>query len=255
MKKRKQVKGQAATEYILTAAVIGLMILPAAYLFYRYSQSSADQIDKAQMDRLGRDVVSTAEKVYYQGAPSRSVIETRMPSGVQNLSIIGDWGSGTQMLIIKATAQGVVAEFPYPSRVNINGSFNGSLNAITNSPGIKRISIEAYEAPAGPGGQTTSFAFLNFGGRCPISNTYDFNTDGVVDATDQNFVNQCNLNAGARPKFRPEKIWQDGWFNNAGALGGNVFAVCMNADYNGDCAVDDTDAAQFCAVSGLLPCP
>ena len=172
-----------------------------------------------------------------------------MPRGVQNLSIIGDSGSGTQMLLIKTITQGMVTDFPYPSRVNINGSFNGSLRDVTVSQGIKQINIEAYEAPGGPGGQTTSFVLINFGGRCPGSATYDFNTDGINNALDATFFLNCYCNCVGYPKYRPSKSWARGWFDNTGALGGNQYAVCMNADYNGDCIVDGSDVAPFCAAT------
>ena len=245
MKRRKVAKGQASFEYILTAAVIGIMILPAAYLFFRYSQSSGDQIDKAQLDKLGRDIISNAERVYYQGGPSRIELEARMPKGVQNISIIGDWGSGAQMLIISAATEGIITDFPYPSSVNINGSFNYSLYEISIGPGIKKVSIEAYEVPGVGGSPTTSFTFINLGGRCPRSVTYDFNMDGAVDTTDQTFLTDCQTNTPGKPKYRPEKTWQDGWFNNIGAMGGSKYAVCMNADYNSDCIIDNTDLTMF----------
>ena len=165
------------------------------------------------------------------------------------------------MLLIRTITQSVVADFPYPSRVNINGSFNGSLRDVTVSQGIKQINIEAYEAPGGPGGQTTSFAFINFGGRCPASSTYDFNSNGV-DAFDSTFFSNCYCNCGGFPKYRPSKTWQSGWFDNTGP--GGVFVICMNADYNGDCIVDDRDgggaSTPFCIATGfwcgaMPPCP
>ncbi|MBI2580737.1 hypothetical protein HYV85_02915 [Candidatus Woesearchaeota archaeon] len=259
MKKRKVLrnqKGQAAFEYMLIAVVIGIMILPAAYMFYRYSSSSAEQIDKAQLDKLGREIVTTAEKVYYQGPPSRTELEARMPKGILNLSIIGNWGTGTQQLMIKAITEQAITDFPYPSKVNINGSFNGSLNELTIGAGIKKVSIEAYETLADPNGQTTIFVHINFGGRCPTSVVYDFNTNGVYEpAIDGMFFASCCVNAAGFPKFRPSKTWQRGWFDGTGYAGGNPYAACMNADYDGDCDVDDSDRAQFCTTTGLLCAP
>ncbi|MBI2140823.1 hypothetical protein HYU16_00200 [Candidatus Woesearchaeota archaeon] len=246
----KSKRGQAAFEYMLIALVIGIMILPAAYLFYRYSSSSAEQIDKAQLDKLGREIVTTAEKVYYQGPPSRTELEARMPKGVLNLSIIGNWGTGAQQLLIKAITEQTIAEFPYPSKVNINGSFNGSLSELTTGAGIKKISIEAYETPEGPAGQTTTFVHINFGGRCPPSVIYDYNQDGAITAGDVLFFMQCRDNAAGRPKYRPSKTWTDGWFNNP-TPGGSPFRVCMNADYDGDCEVDTDDETLFCAQTPL----
>ncbi len=228
----KDKRGQAAFEYMLTAAVVGIMILPAAYLFLKYSQSSADQIDKAQLDKLGRDIVATAERVYFQGPPSRTELEARLPKNVLNVSIIGKWNTGTQELVMLAGGANGVAEFPYPSKVNINGSFSGGLFNITTSAGIKNIEIEAYETEPGSGGGTTSFVLINFGGRCPRSSVYDLNKDGAVDMGDILFLEFCKANILGFPGFRPTKTWKSGWFDGS---------LCMNADYDGDCDVDTDD--------------
>ena len=179
-----------------------------------------------------------------------------MPKSVQNLSIIGDWGTGTQLLLITATSGNGLTDFPYHSRVNINGSFNSSPYALTASPGLKHINIEAYEVPSTTGGETTSFVYLNFGGRCPRSETYDFNTDGVIDAFDEAFIDECFDDpplTPSTPKYRPSKIWQDGWFNNAGPFFVGENYACMNADYDGDCQVHTNDITQFC-VRSAVPC-
>lgn len=248
----KKRKGQASFEYILVAAVIGMTILPAAYLFYSYSSSTADELDKAQLDQLGRDITATAEKIYFQGAPSRTELESRLPKGIQNISIIGDWGSQNQELIFQSwSTQTPDMEFPYPAKVNINGTFNGSLYGISVGAGIKKISIEAYETPPSTNGEVTSFVYINFGGRCPRSTVYDFNTNGVFDIADWLFIEQCKTDQPGRPNNRPSKTWRSGWFDNTGFAMGNPYAVCMNTDYDGDCDVDDTDRANFCAKSGL----
>lgn len=217
---------------MLTAVIIGIMILPAAYLFFKYSQSSADQIDKAQLDKLGRDIVATAEKVYFQGPPSRTELEARLPKNVLNVSIIGNWNTGTQELVIKARGADGEIEFPYPSKININGSFSRGLFNITTSAGIKKIELEAYETPPGIGGGTTSFVLINFGGRCPSSSVFDLNKDGLVDMGDVLFLEFCKSNTLGFPGFRPTKTWKSGWFD------GNT---CMNSDYDGDCDVDNDD--------------
>lgn len=250
---KKGRKGQAAFEYMLIAGVIGIMVLPAAYLFYKYSISSADEIDNAQLDKLGREIASTAEKVYYQGPPSRTELEGRMPKNVRNISIVGDWNSRAQQLLIRAKSGDSVADFSYPTSVNINGSFNGSLYEVTVGAGIKKITIEAYQTPPSSDGSTTTFAHINFGGRCPVSVVYDFNTNGGYDGEDSTFFSNCCANAAGFPKYRPSQTWQRGWFDNTGFAGENPYAVCMNADYNRDCAVNNADWLNFCTTTGL-PC-
>lgn len=254
-------RGQAAFEYILVVSMIGIMILPATYLLYSYSQNSGDKIDKTQLDRLGRDIASAAEKVYYQGPPSRVELEVRMPKGVTNISVLGDWGTGMQYLMIRAKTgeAGVEGEYPFRSSVNLNGSFNGSLGTVSISSGIKKVTIEAYQV-AGPGGQVTSFSHINFGGRCPASSVYDYNADERYTGQDDGFFKDCYCGWGDTPNHRPSKTWQSGWFKNDGGYQqGSPSAACMNADYNGDCFVDDLDKLLYCAATGRpcnpLTCP
>lgn len=253
-------RGQAAFEYMLIALVIGVMILPAAYLFFNYSQDSAEQIDKAQLDRLGRDVAGAAESIYYQGPPSRTELEARMPNGVSNLSIIGDWNSQRQQLLISARSKQVDADFPFPSPININGSFLGALYNVSISPGIKKITLEAYETAPGANGEVTPFVHINFGGRCPRSTTTDYNGDGAVTGLDSTFFNRCFCNTANYPKYRPTETWTRGWFDNSGAFApNNPFAVCINSDYDGDCEVDQSDADLACsswnAFCSVFTCP
>jgi hypothetical protein len=240
-------RGQASFEYILTALVIGVTIIPAAYLFYQYSSSAGDQIDKTQMDKLGRDLASTAEKVYLQGAPSRMTLEARMPKGVANVSIIGGWNKQNQMILITAgsTNGAPQTEYPYPVSVNINGTFNLSLYEQTVGAGIKKINVEAYEIRPNLKGEVASFVLINFGGRCPRSSTYDFDGGGLGQ-TDYNF-----LFLTCKGKTRPSKFWEEGWFPSVTAAANYKF--CMNSDYNGDCRVDKTDTDLWCDKTGYSP--
>lgn len=246
-KGKSREQGQASTEYLMITGFVLMLIMLAIYLIYNYAQHSSENIDKAQLDRLGREIVSTAEKVYYMGSPSRMLLEARMPKNVRNVSVIQNWPVGLNVLIfnISIAESGTVQTFAYSSAVNINGTFTAAMGERSISPGIKEINVEAYES-----GELT-FAFINFGGRCPLSVTFDFNTDGVADASDASFFSDCYCNIPGYPKFRPQKTWRQGWFDNSGDFGGNAYAVCMNADYNADCMIDDEDRAQFCAATGL----
>ncbi len=174
-----------------------------------------------------------------------------MPKNVLNISIIGEWNTGTQELVIKSGGANGEMEFPYPSKVNINGSFGGSMYNISVGAGIKKIEVEAYETNGG-----TSFVYINAGGRCPVSTTYNYSPfdsltcgDGTLHF-DQCFFEMCYCSYASNLKYRPTKTWQDGWFTNKGWLGQYPDALCMNADYNGDCVIDNADADLFCAAKG-----
>ncbi|MBI2143864.1 hypothetical protein HYU17_01780 [Candidatus Woesearchaeota archaeon] len=249
--KGRRRKGQAALEYAMIATVVGVLLLPAIYLFLHSSKESLEGIDHSQLDKLGRDMVATAEKVYYMGPPSRILMEPRMPDNVLNISI-QKLQNGINILLFNVTssiARGVQT-FAYDSPVSINGTFTAALENRSISAGLKEINIEAYEQPTAGGG-VIPFAYINFGGRCPRSTTYDFNNDGEYQAAvDGSFFAQCYCDVAGSPKYRPSKTWQSGWFDLI-AVGGNPFMVCANADYDADCDVDDQDASTFCTTTGL----
>lgn len=254
-------RGQASTEYAMVALLIGTLMVPAVYFFYSYSQSSAAEIDHAQIDRLGRSIIAAAETAYYQGPPSRTELEARMPQGVINISVRGDWNSGTQALLITARAPGgSLADFEYYSKTNLNGSFNRTLREITTSPGIKKVTIEAYEVP-GPGGQATSFTHINFGGRCPRSTIYDYDQNGAINDFEKTHAENCLCNRARSPSSRPSKTWRQGWFNHYSWVGpfgtgseSNEYTVCMNVDYDANCVVDMADWALACTAVGGFFC-
>ncbi|HII29499.1 TPA: hypothetical protein HA317_00350 [Candidatus Woesearchaeota archaeon] len=132
-------RGQASFEYIAVTALILLMIVPATYLFYNYSLTSEAQIVEKRIAKVGRDIVNTAEMVYYMGEPAMIVIDEQMPGGVINISVIKDWGVGINELVFYTMFSGELSEHVFVSRVNINGSFDAS----AMSAGVKHIRIEA----------------------------------------------------------------------------------------------------------------
>jgi hypothetical protein len=240
----KKRKAQVSLEYAMVAIVVGLTVLPAAYMFYKYSWSTADQIDKTQLDRMGRDIASTAEKIYYQGAPSRTEYEARLPKGILNITLMGEWGKQNQEIDFMATAaESPTTDYSYPIKVNVNGSFNGTFYELSTGAGVKKINVEAYELNEA-GGSVTSFVYINFGGRCPRSNIYDLDgSGGAPAAADLTFLNNC---MSGLSHSRPTKTWAKGWFEGT---------TCVNADYTGDCTIDTADRCAFCTKNPAVCAP
>ncbi len=254
-------QGQVAMEYLMISGIIAVALLPALYLFYNSAQKSSENVNLAQLDKMGKDIVSTAEKIYYQGPPSRTIIEARMPNGVRNISVWNILSKNAYVLIFNISNPGpTIQPYIYDSGVGIAGMFQGSYYNLTTTPGTKKISIEAYQTSAAGDG---AFTFINFGGRCPRAITYDYDDNGQSDSSDLTFINRCycNTNMGSEnyPKFRPTKTWQEGWFDNTDATSENHYAACTNADFNGNCEIDDEDVGNFCSMTGLcappLSCP
>ena len=140
--------GQAATEYLMIAAFIGVLIIPATFLYYSYAQETSKQIDAIQIDRFGRNVVSTAERFYYHGHPSTIQLEETLPANIVNMTIEFSPASlddPTDTYLLVVTLRGNKGEnvtFGFPTDVPINGTFGPR----SLTPGKKKVRISA--APA-----------------------------------------------------------------------------------------------------------
>lgn len=146
--------GQAAMEYLMIAAFIGILIVPATFIYYHYATESSDQIDKVQLDRIGRNIVSTAERFYYHGYPSTIVIQETMPANVLNMSIEHSSGNDnilntpddSYLLVVTArNLQGGNSTFGFSTKVKINGTFGD--RAISAGKKNIRFSVAPGDKP------------------------------------------------------------------------------------------------------------
>jgi hypothetical protein len=212
-------KAQVSLEYMMVLVILMTMALPAGYFFYQYSDSSANQITSAQIETLGRAIVINSEGVYYSGEPSRMTIQGRLPANVVSINISNNWAEKLNEIVFVTEFNGKRSEQPYPSRVNINGTFYQRDFA----EGIKNVLLEAYKKKDG-----TVFVFINFDGRCPASPVYNLRDDDcLVDVDDRNILTGCI------DQNKTSAVWNDRW------------NTCMKADYDGDCVITNFDLSIF----------
>ncbi|MFH1182422.1 MAG: hypothetical protein V1702_05670 [Candidatus Woesearchaeota archaeon] len=213
-------KAQASIEYLMVLGILMIIILPTAYFFYQYSDSSADQIASAQIETFGRAIVINAARVYYMGAPARMTVSGRLPDNVISINISTDWKSNTnQIVFVTKSRDGKISEQAYSSKVNINGTFVP--NDFTG--GVKNFLLEAYKASDG-----TPFVFINAGERCPISTFYDWRGDGEPPCYEDT-VWSMTCGTALNMQKRTSGVWNDKW------------NTCIKMDYNGDCISDNAD--------------
>jgi len=111
-------------EYIMVAAFITMVIIPTTFLFYTYASDSSEEIDRAQVDKFGRDVVATAETVYFLGYPSRIVIEERLPKNVVSVSVDHDATTDVYLFAIAVRSKVGISNFTFPTTAKIMGVFS-----------------------------------------------------------------------------------------------------------------------------------
>jgi len=135
-------KSQSSLEYLLVVALTFAIIVPITYLFYNYSKESSQEINDAQVTKLGRSIVDAAESIFYSGQGSKTTIELIIPDNVQSVVIIDN-----REIVFNTTTSFGVSEFVFFSSVNL--TTNGSCNAnVCNVPGLansglKKVKIEA----------------------------------------------------------------------------------------------------------------
>ena len=150
-------KAQAAIEYALVAGFVLAILLPAALIFYNYSNTTGEDVREGQLFRLGNNIVDSAELLYYQGEPARTVLDETLPTGISNISIQKDISRNIYQLVFATNFKGRHSDSVFVSKVNIEGGnfmvFNaqglqtgGYLNRSAFAAGNKKIVLEAKDA-------------------------------------------------------------------------------------------------------------
>ena len=141
-------KAQSALEYIMIIALSLAIIIPTAYLFYKFSSESNIQVTDAQMNEIGRNIIDTAETVYFSGKDSQVVLDINMPKNLYDAYILKN-----RELVFKLYTEIGESERVFFSSEDIDIASNDpSLECRDNgncdlssigSSGLKRVQIKA----------------------------------------------------------------------------------------------------------------
>ncbi len=138
--------GQSSLEYLLIVALTFAILIPTSYLFYSYSKESSQQINDAQLTKLGRTIVDTSESIFYSGQGSKTILDVNVPDNVVSAVII----DGKELVFNWTTSFGT-EELVFFSSVNLTtiGS-NCIINVCSipqlGNPGLKKIKIESISS-------------------------------------------------------------------------------------------------------------
>ena len=130
-------RAQSALEYLMILALAMGIIVPITYMFFQYSSESNVQIIDAQVNRIGRNIIDTAESVYYSGKSSKIVVELNMPENVEDVYIIAE-----RELVFKVITELGETETVFFSDIDITIAEEGDLSSLAGS-GLKKVKIES----------------------------------------------------------------------------------------------------------------
>ena len=132
---------QSALEYLMIIALTFAIIVPTVYLFFTYARESNIKIIDSQIDRIGRNIVNTAESIYYSGEHSKTILEFNMPDNIEDVNILSN-----RELVFTIVTEFGNTDIVFFSDVNlISDSCTGdkcSLSSIA-SKGFQKIKIES----------------------------------------------------------------------------------------------------------------
>jgi len=130
-------RSQSALEYLLIIALAMGIIVPTTYLLFRYTSESNVQIIDSQINQIGRNIMDTAESVYFSGEDSKIVLEINMPENVDDVYILAN-----RELVFKIITELGETESVFFSDTDIPIAEDGDLTDIAGF-GLKKVKIES----------------------------------------------------------------------------------------------------------------
>ena len=80
-------KSQASVEFTLTFAIGFMLLLVISGIFFVYSKSAKQDLDKQQIENVGQEIIFNTERIYFLGQGNRLTMKTNLPNGIDNFTI------------------------------------------------------------------------------------------------------------------------------------------------------------------------
>ncbi|MBS3150717.1 hypothetical protein J4425_02855 [Candidatus Woesearchaeota archaeon] len=174
-------KAQSAMEYVAIVGIVMIIMVPAAYLYVRYSGDSSDSVVNAKIDSIGNEIISSAEQVYSYGEESQKTIELSFPNGIEKVEFINN-----EIIFHTINSKGNTNEIAKVSNVNLTGvivaDFEGRKEVIIRSLGNSvsvQTSCNKFDITCQPcyfegyGSYYCTYECLNQGGWSQDSGPYE----------------------------------------------------------------------------------
>lgn len=72
-------------EYLIIIGFVIIMLVPAVYIYIRYSSSSSDTLSSSKASQIANEIVKAANEVYYLGEDNQKNIEVSFPSNIESV--------------------------------------------------------------------------------------------------------------------------------------------------------------------------
>lgn len=133
-------RAQVSIEYLIILGFAFLLIAPVIILFYTQSTELNADVTARQAQKVVSEIVESADRVYFFGAPTQRTITLQFPKNVESVVCQG------KSVIMTIRTNAGPSEIVAWSAANITG-INGPNPCLKNYPGPHNIVIQAYEDP------------------------------------------------------------------------------------------------------------
>lgn len=140
-------KSQAAVEMLIVIGIAFTMLIPSLLLFSQYSATGNQVVIASQVDRIGKEIISNVEAIYFYGKNSKTTIKVSFPDGLTGVYINKQNPPihNISELVFNATLFGGQTQFVYFTKINISGNLTaGYQMEDAVSQGIKTFVIESH---------------------------------------------------------------------------------------------------------------
>ena len=130
--RKKEVKAQVSLEYLIIVSFALIITLPLLIIFFTNSSELTENVNSHQAKKIAREIVNAAEKVYYIGEPSQTIVKINMPKGVEDVII------QNREFFLKVRFRTSITDIYDVASVNLTGN-------ISSTSGIKNVLVQANE--------------------------------------------------------------------------------------------------------------
>jgi len=81
-------KSQNSLEFLMIFVIGFIIIILFGAIFFNYSLESKSYLDKNQIDRIGNEIVTNIEKIYFLGNNNMITLNSNFPDGIENFTIV-----------------------------------------------------------------------------------------------------------------------------------------------------------------------
>lgn len=124
---------QVGIEYLIILGLVTFIVTITLGMAFYYSNNSRDVMRISQMQSFSNKVISSAETVFYYGAPAKATINVYLPEGISSIDILEN-----SLVITIQTSTGINKN-SFLSNVPISGQ-------ISAASGLKKIKLEALSS-------------------------------------------------------------------------------------------------------------